>query len=211
MFNNRAQAGKLLAEKLLKYKDEKAVVLAIPRGGLPLGAIIAKTLHLPLDIVLTKKIGHPYNKEYAIGALSLDNIVLGEAAKEISRQYITEESKLIRQNLQDRYQQYYQNKTPEKIEGKIAIIVDDGIATGNTILATVGLITKSKPSKIVIAVPVAPPTTVKKLESSSHIHEVLCLLTPPNFQAVGQFYNEFYPVSDKEAIAFLQSSQVDKV
>ena len=204
MFANRIDAGRQLAEKLKAYKDkENVVILAIPRGGLPLGAIVAKSLNAKLDVALSKKIGHPFNKEFAIGAVSLNNIILDDNI-EISIGYIEKEKKRLRVKLKKRQAQYYKNRSPIALKDKIVIIIDDGIATGNTIRVTAQLVYDQKPEKIVIAIPVAPKSTVQELNSASYIDEVVCLETPFNFQAVGQFYMDFDQVSDEEAIKILE-------
>ena len=177
MFRNRIDAGTQLVKKLLKFKNEKVVVLAIPRGGLPLGAIVAKALNAPLDVVLTKKIGHPSHKEYAIGAVSLEDMVLTNV-KGVSQEYILEEAKRIRQKLQQRHDQYYNKRSPQNIKDKTVILVDDGIATGNTLLATIELVSKQNPKKIIVAIPVAPSSAVKKLEDTSKVDEIICLQVP---------------------------------
>jgi predicted phosphoribosyltransferase len=203
MFQDRDDAGMQLAQKLTAYKDKDLlIILAVPRGGLPLGAIMARTLNAPLDVALSKKIGHPYNKEYAIGAVSLESVILSDAVG-IPKSYIEEETKHIREKLKKRYNQYYKNRTPQNVKDKIVIIVDDGIATGNTIKATAELIHAQKPSKIIVAIPVAPRSAIDNLKKSSYIDEVVCLETPLNFRAVGQFYQDFDQVSDEEAIRIL--------
>ncbi|MFT5737217.1 MAG: putative phosphoribosyl transferase [Maribacter sp.] len=141
MFKDRIDAGNQLAKQLLKFKNEEVVVVAIPRGGLPLAAIVAKTLNAPLDVALSKKIGHPYNSEYAIGAVSLDHFILSDAMG-VTKGYIEEEAAKLRKKLQERYRQYYSNRKPESLKGKTVVIVDDGIATGNTLLVTVAFVAK---------------------------------------------------------------------
>lgn len=210
MFQDRTEAGIQLAEKLTFYKDQDVVVLAIPRGGLPLGSIVAKTLNAPLDVALIKKIGHPYNKEYAIGAVSLESVITSDTVN-IPKSYIEEETKSIRRLLAKRYEQYYKKGKPHDLKDKVVIVVDDGIATGNTLLATVELVYKQKPRSIVVAIPVAPPSSLNKLEDSPFVNEVICLETPYNFMAVGQFYEEFDAVSDEEAIQILQETNMDRV
>ena len=208
MFKDRIDAGLQLAKKLNSYKDKKhVVVLAIPRGGLPLGAIVAKSLNAKLDVALSKKIGHPFNKEFAIGAVSLNNIIMDDNT-EISIGYIEKETKRLREKLQKRHNQYFKNRSPLDLKDKIVIIIDDGIATGNTIRVTAQLIYEQKPVKIVIGIPVAPKLTVQKLRATSYIDEVVCLETPFNFQAVGQFYMNFDQVSDEEAIKILDEFNV---
>lgn len=135
MFKDRIDAGTQLAAKLAKFKTENVVVLAIPRGGLPIGAIVAKTLKAPLDVALTKKIGHPNHKEYAIGAVSLEEMILTDAMG-VTEGYIDKEVARVRRNLKQRHNQYYKYLTPAIVKGKTVIIIDDGIATGNTLLAT---------------------------------------------------------------------------
>ncbi len=207
MFKDRIDAGTQLAEKLLAFKSQNVVVLAIPRGGLPLGAIVAKALNAPLDVALTKKIGHPNNKEYAIGAVSLENIILSDAIG-VTKGYIEEETTRLRKKLKERHNQYYKNNEPQNIKDKTVIIIDDGIATGNTILVTIELVKMQNPNKIVVAIPVAPPSTFRKLEDAPEVDEVICLETPFNFHAVGQFYEEFNQVSDQEAIRLLEESKL---
>ena len=203
MFRDRIDAGIQLANKLLPFKDKNVVVLAIPRGGLPIGAIVAKALQASLDVALSKKIGHPFNKEYAIGAVSLENSILNDVSG-IHKSYIAEETTRIREKLKKRHQQYYKNREPEDLKDKIVIIIDDGIATGNTINVTAKLVSVQKPKKIIVAIPVAPRSAVKSLENSSSIDQVICLQTPYDFRAVGQFYEFFNQVSDEEAIQLLE-------
>ena len=205
MFQDRTDAGIRLAEKLTFYKDQDVVVLAIPRGGLPLGAIVAKALNAPLDVALIKKIGHPNNKEYAIGAVSLESVITSDTVN-IPKSYIEEETSWIRELLKKRYQQYYKNGKPHDLKNKVVILVDDGIATGNTLLATVELVFKQKPKSIVVAIPVAPHSSINKVENSPYVNEVMCLQMPHNFRAVGQFYEEFDTVSDEEAVQILQET-----
>ena len=174
MFQDRMDAGLQLADNLQQFKDKNVVVLAIPRGGLPLGAIVAQSLHAPLDVALSKKIGHPYNKEYAIGAVSLDDIILSDLPN-IDKTYISRETEIIRQKLRKRYDQYYQNSSPLDLMGKTVIILDDGVATGNTIKITAQMVHKKRPEKVIVAIPVAPTRAVENMKSSNYIDEVICL------------------------------------
>ena len=203
MFRNRKEAGNLLAGKLLKYKGQPLVVIAIPRGGLPLGAIVAETLNAPLDVALTKKIGHPFNLEYAIGAVSRDQIVLSKT-RDISKAYIDSQTLRLREKLEERYQMFHRKKDPVPIKGKQVIIIDDGIATGNTLRATIALIAAEAPDKIIVAIPVAPPEAVERIRTMEEVDEVICLETPRNFRAVGQFYEDFSAISDEEALAIFE-------
>jgi len=205
MFKDRKDAGIQLAKKLIGYKNKNVVVLAIPRGGLPLGAIVAEALNAPLDIVLTKKIGHPLNKEFAIGAVSLQGKYVANSA-EATHSYIEEETRRIRKILRQRQDQYYKNFAPKILKDKIVIVVDDGVATGSTILATVSLIKEEEPSKIVVAFPVGSSSAINRLYNSPFIDEVVCIEVPKHFNAVGQFYRNFNPVLDKKAMQILKES-----
>ena len=208
MFTNRIQAGELLAAALGEYRNTNSVVLAIPRGGLPIGAIVAKNLNLPLDVVLTKKIGHPYNKEYAIGAVSLNSKILDrDAAKMVSQAYIDEEIKHLRNALVEKMNLYYHGEEPLKLRGKTLIVVDDGIATGNTIMASIKLLAKEQPKSIIIAIPVSSKSALTKIQNSPYVSKTICLLQPTNFYAVGAFYDDFKAVSDLEAIQLLRENR----
>jgi predicted phosphoribosyltransferase len=197
MFKDRNEAGNLLASKLEKYGKTDALILAIPRGGVPLGFIIAQKLNLPLEMVLSKKIGHPLHKEFAIGAVTLKSRMLSVAAADISPSYIDNETERIRMKLSKNYQKYYGDRKPLELKNKILIIVDDGIATGNTMLSIIKMLHDENPEKIVVAIPVAPPDAIKKLQDSIFIDEVVCLLIPDYFKAVGQFYQHFNQVDDE--------------
>lgn len=209
MFKDRIDAGTRLAEGLLTYteRQDPIVVLAIPRGGLPLGAIVSETLNAPLHVVLSKKIGHPVNKEYAIGAVSLQNRVLGDV-KGVSEKYLSKETARIRKELAERAEEYLKEGSLPVLKDKTVIIVDDGIATGNTIRVTAQLIALESPKKVIVAVPVAPASAIRNLENSEDIDEVFCLKTPFYFQSVGQFYKNFSTVTDKEALRILEEAKL---
>lgn len=206
MYTNREEAGKLLANKLKDYKDNKeAVIVAIPRGGVPVAVEIAKTLNVPLEIVFSKKIGHPFNKEYAIGAVTLENSILSDAAKEISPVYIYDETEQVRALLKQRHQLYYGAKKPMPLKDKIIILVDDGIATGNTMISCIQLLQLQQPLKIIVALPVAPNSALRKIREMPEVNEVICLLAPVDFQAVGQFYEDFNQINDNEVVEILKN------
>lgn len=205
MFRDRIEAGNRLAEKLMHYKNKDVVVLAIPRGGLPLGAIVARALNAPLNVALSKKIGYPGNKEFAIGAVSMEDVVLNKAVQ-VPVEYLENEASLIRKSLAKKYKHYYKNFEPEKLKDKTVILIDDGVATGNTLFVTISLIANQDPAGIVVAIPVAPPSVINKLTNFTEVDEVICLETPYDFRAVGQFYEDFSAVSDEEAIDLLEES-----
>lgn len=200
MFRNRIEAGKLLAAKLQKYKGLPGIVLAVPRGGVPVAYEVARELGFPLEVVLTKKIGHPSNKEYAIGAASLtDHFVLPQT--DVSQAYIQQELAHIRSRLKIMQHKFMSDREPESLKGKTVIVIDDGVATGNTLLSTCGVIRKGKPAKLVIAVPVTSKTALQILRKEAD--EVITLLVPEDFYGVGAFYAQFNDVSDEEVLFYL--------
>lgn len=200
MFRNRIEAGKMLAEKLKKYKNESGIVLAVPRGGVPVAYAIARELGFPIEVILTKKISHPMHKEYAIGAASLtDYFVIPH--ENVSEEYIQQELLRIRSRLKEMYIRFMGDREPEDLKGKTVIVIDDGIATGNTLLGTINVLRKSNPAKIVIGVPVASQSAVQKL--SEEVDEVVAILIPDVFYGVGAFYEDFEQVSDEEVMFYL--------
>ncbi|HTL80623.1 MAG TPA: phosphoribosyltransferase family protein [Bacteroidia bacterium] len=203
-FRDREEAALLLAERLKKFRGTASIILAIPRGGVPMGAIIAGKLDLPLDIALSKKIGHPINKEFAIGSVSSDSILLDEHP-EVDEKYIEEETVRIRALLRERYRLYKGNNAPLDIKGKTVIIVDDGIATGNTILVTIQMLRKKDPAAIVVAVPVTPHDQVLKMKNVSD--EFIYLFAPDYFPGVGAFYENFPQVEDSEVVESLKRAE----
>jgi len=209
MFKDRFDAAHQLVPLLKKYSaNPDAVILAVPRGGLQLGYILARELHLPLDAVFTKKIGYPTQPEFAIGAVSAKHIYISPEFADLTefREYIEEQALALRTTLLERAQLYRGNKPPLNLTNKIVIIVDDGVATGHTLLASLALIQEDKPQKIVVALPVAPPEALERLRE--HADEVVCLSAPQNFLGVGQFYENFEQVDDKEAIRLLHEANL---
>ena len=202
-FNDRFDAGEQLAGRLQKYAKTYAIILAIPRGGVETGYAIATSLHLPLNVVLTKKIGYPGQEEYAIGAVSLTGIVLNPDIK-LPQSYIDSETARIRKLLEERYVFFTGKRAPVSLKGKIAIIVDDGIATGNTMFAAIDAVKSQNPEKIVVAVPVGPPSAIEQLKAIAD--EVVCLHAMPDFFAVGQFYLEFEQVDDARAVSLVEKA-----
>jgi putative phosphoribosyl transferase len=201
MFRDRIEAGMLLARKLRKYKDDAGVILAVPRGGVPVAYVVAKELGFPLELVLTKKIGHPLNKEYAIGAASLTDYFI-VPHEQVTDGYINSELQQVRNKLRHMQSVFIGDRTPTGITGKTVIVIDDGIATGNTLLGTIHLLKKEHPGKIIIAVPVASEIAVQKL--GEEVDEVVAVLIPAVFYGVGGFYNDFPQVDDDEVIFYLE-------
>lgn len=203
ILKDRLEAAILLSEKLKKYKNSNSVVLAVPRGGVPLGYEIAKNLQLPLDIILSKKIGHPSNKEFAIGAVSLNSTILDEHPA-VPKEYIENEIARLRNVLREKYKLYRGDREPQVIENKNVILVDDRIATGNTLLASIEMLRKQHPAKIIVAVPVLPYDTVPLFEK--HTDELVYLIASKNFRGVGGFYEDFQQVEDDEVIQMLETT-----
>ncbi|GAB3529393.1 phosphoribosyltransferase [Pontibacter brevis] len=201
---NRKEAARLLADRLEKYRGEQGVVLAVPRGGVPVAAPIAKQLGMPLEVTLSKKIGHPANPEFAIGSVSLVSASVDERA-DVPAEYVEAEVERIRENLRQKYSLFMGNREHVPMKDRLVIIVDDGVATGKTLMATVELVKKEAPRKIVVAVPVASAAAYDRLDSM--VEEVVCLLVPPSFQAVGQFYDEFPQVSDELVVKLMQEQE----
>lgn len=200
MFLNRIEAGLLLAAKLKKYKNDPGIVLAVPRGGVPVAYAVAKELDFPVEVILTKKIGHPINKEYAIGAASLtDYFVVPH--ENVSQEYIEQELQKIRKTLREMDTRFRGNTVPVNLKDKTVIVIDDGIATGNTLMAIIHVLRKSNPGKIIIGVPVASRSAVVKL--SEVADEVVAVLIPDKFHGVGAFYEDFEQVSNEEVLAYL--------
>ncbi|TDE53700.1 phosphoribosyltransferase [Flavobacterium sp. GT3P67] len=201
ILKDRIEAGLLLSEKLKKYQNSNTIIIAVPKGGVPVGYVIAKNLHLPLDIVLSKKIGHPNNKEFAIGAVSSDSMILDEHSN-IPKKYIDDEIIRLRKLMKEKYELYVGNRKPQDIKGKNIILVDDGIATGNTLLASIAMLRKKKPAKIIVATPVIPYDTVPVFKKNTD--EFVYLMAPKYFSGVSGFYEEFNQVEDKEVIQLLR-------
>lgn len=207
MFKDRYDAAMDLALKLEKYKSTDGIVLAIPRGGVPIGYVIAKDLGFPLEIVLSKKIGHPSNPEYAIGSVSLDGMVINDNVSDVSEEYIYRTAGKILQDLKTKFKYYMGDQEPTNLKDKTVIIADDGIATGSTIIATINSVRKMNPKKIIVAAPVASPPSISKIAGIAD--EIVVLLTPQNFMGVGQFYYDFSQVEDEEVILLLKEANAN--
>ncbi|MCP8313647.1 MAG: phosphoribosyltransferase [archaeon] len=205
MFKDRKEAGKFLAEALSEYKDKNPIVLAIPRGGVIVAYEVAKALNAHLDLIIPRKVGAPNQPELAIGAVTEDGTtILNQDILQYLRvpdEYIKEEVKNQVEEIKRRMKKYLEDKLRLSIEGKVTILVDDGVATGATIKAAIASIRKRKPALIVLAIPVGPPDTIEELRRE--VDEVICLMTPEPFFAIGQFYKSFEQTSDEEVIEIL--------
>lgn len=202
-FKDRNDAASKLIPYLDKYKDEKGVVLAIPRGGVPIAYHIAKKFNLPLELLMTKKIGHPAHEEFAIGAVSMEGHIIDEE-RDISQSYIDKEVTRIRKALKESYKKFMGDHIPLSLEHKVVIIIDDGVATGNTILSSIKMLRQRNPKKIVVAVPVASYEAAEKIRKL--VDDFICLYIPTPFVGVGMHYFNFTQVSDEEVIQLLKDA-----
>jgi putative phosphoribosyl transferase len=215
IFADRHEAGRLLAEKLLRFKDRLPLVLALPRGGVPVGYEIARALDAPLDLVLVRKLGAPGQPELAIGALALaparapasgaetdlvtDRHLL--AALDVSASELDAITARARKEIERRRKLYRGDRPAAPIAGRTAILVDDGIATGATMRAALRATRKCNPARLVLAVPVAPAASLAALRTEAD--EIVCLDEPHPFFAVGQFYRSFAQLEDREVLELL--------
>ena len=203
-FRNRIDAGNQLAKKLSAYKNKKDVlILGIPRGGVEVAFAVAKSLHAELSVVVIKKIGHPFNPELAIGAVSPDNYILDEDYKD-REGYAKKAIKELNAEIKKRYNLYTEGKLPQ-LKNKIVIVADDGLATGHTMLAAIKYVKSKSPKKIIAAVPVAARDSYEKVKAIAD--EVVCLHVPIFFSAVGSFYKEFEQLEDDEVKAYLEEAK----
>lgn len=214
LFANRIEAGRLLAERLVARlaapgASQRRVVLALPRGGVPVGAVVARALGAPLDLLLVRKIGAPWQPELAVAAVvdgTPPQLVVDEticAALGIDRSYIDERMAEELREIERRRRAYLRGRAPIDVEGATAIVVDDGIATGTTVRAALRALRQRRPRRLLLAVPVAPEDTLAALRSE--VDDIVCLQTPRPFHAIGAFYGDFHQVSDAEVLAVLDA------
>ena len=207
IFSDRFEAGELLALRLREYaNDPDTIVIALPRGGVPVGYVIAKQLRLPLDIFFVKKIPSPYNPEAAIGAVSESGQeYINERAAmmlNVSRPYIEEQKEKILQKIAQKRALY--NKPRLDVKGKRVILVEDGVATGASMYLAAKALRDEGAKEIIIAVPIAPPDSLALLKEAAD--RVVVVNVPADFMAVGQFYRDFHQLSDDEVKELLDAS-----
>ena len=208
LLKNRVEAGKQLAQAL-KTASENAIVLAVPSGGIVVGYEVAKSLGIPLVVIVTKKIGAPDNPELAIGAVAEDGtFILDEDLARrlyVPKEYISEEVEKMSQEIQRRLFRYRGNVPYPSLKGREVIVVDDGVATGSTLKAALRLLRHKGAKTVTVAVPVGPPDTIRELEKLAD--RVVVLQTPEPFYAIGQFYVDFAQTSDEEVSELLKLSR----
>lgn len=204
IFENRAHAGRLLAGELKVYKNSDAIVLAIPRGGVPVGFELAKHLNLPLEIILSKKISYPDNEEYAIGAVSADSVVLNPDV-DLHANYIQSEAERLRKILMKRYDELDSHLEEISLKNRTVILTDDGIATGSTLLACIATIRRKGAARIIVAAPVVPQDRIETIRNAAD--EFIYLQAPDYFRGVGGFYDDFEQVEDLEVRRLLAASR----
>ncbi|RLF97793.1 MAG: phosphoribosyltransferase [Thaumarchaeota archaeon] len=204
-FKDRRDAGERLADALTDLKDEKCLVAAIPRGGVVVGYYVAERFGWPLEVVVPRKIGAPYQPELAVGAVAEDGTIYVE--EEVARvvgvdmDWIRAAAEKELEEVKRRIELYRGGAELPKLDEYIVIVVDDGVATGATMIATVRFLKKLQSRKVIVAIPVAPPEVLPKLRAEAD--EVRCLETPIPFYAIGQFYMNFAQVSDTEVMDYL--------
>lgn len=210
-FKNREVAGKALAEAVAAKSLPDPVVLALPRGGVPVAAEVARVLNAPLDLVMVRKIGVPWQPELAAAAV-IDGqdaqIVLNEEVcieANISQSYIDEMAKEELEEIERRAKLYLKDRPRVPIAGRSAVVVDDGIATGTTIRAVIKALRLKKPRSIVLAVPVAPKEAVAALRAEAD--DIICLETPEPFFGLSLHYADFHQVTDEEVISILEAQK----
>jgi putative phosphoribosyl transferase len=207
-FKNRLDGARHLFPFLKKYTGSNTVVLGIPRGAVSMAGYLAERLHASFGILPIKKISHPLNPELSVGSVSLEGRTLDPHIP-VDSGYLESEIILAREVLKSRKKMFEPYVETPELENKTVIIVDDGIATGNTILAAVAQVRRQKPGEIIIAAPVGSPDALRKLRGNAG--KVICLTSPTDFISVGQFYDQFPQVSDEDVLESLKELQLHHV
>ena len=216
-FKNRSEAGKKLAAALANYKDRQPVILALPRGGVPVAAEVAAAFNAPLDLILVRKIGVPFQTELAMGAVVDGGTPIIVRNEDVIRQAGIDESDFAAvceselAEIERRRRRYLGNRDRVNVEGRVTIVIDDGIATGATMRAALRATRMRNPKKLILAVPVAPTETIAELRDE--VDEIVCLEQHEFFGAIGFYYSDFRQISDDEVIEtlarFLARSSAD--
>jgi putative phosphoribosyl transferase len=211
-FMNRTDAGRRLAAALTRFKRDEPIILALPRGGVPVAFEVARILDAPLDVALVRELGAPDHPELGIGAIVDGNnpqVVLNDDVMEMLRptaHYMAVEQAEQLQELERRRKLYRNDRPPPSLEGRTIILVDDGIATGGTVKAVLRGLSRAKAKRVILAIPVAPADTLRMLESEAD--EIVCLATPEPFYGVGAHYRDFTQTTDAEVITLLREADL---
>ncbi len=206
-FENRVQAAGMLARRLAKYRGDNPVVLAIPRGAVPMGRVVADALDGELDVVLVRKLRAPQNPELAIGSIDeAGNVYLDPDTRELwTDEYLANEKRVQLRTLAERSERYRGWATPIDVAGRVTIVLDDGIATGSTMIAALRAVRSRRPSRLVVATAVASPDAVRQLALEAD--EVVCLEVPRYMYAIGAHFTDFAQVSDEEVERTLRETR----
>ncbi len=208
-FANREQAGRLLAQRLGQYADRAdVIVLALPRGGVPVGFAVAQALHAPLDVLVVRKLGVPQHPEYAMGAVASGGVgVLHTdllARLKIPMKQVDDLAATLLEEIAARELRYRAERTPQDCARRVVILVDDGLATGSTMSAALRALRQAEPARVIVAVPVAPAETCAAL--GADVDELICLSCPEPFHAVGLWYDDFTQTSDQQVCDLLAAA-----
>lgn len=210
LFSNRLEAAERLIPILREYADDHSILLAIPRGAVPMGFAIANALHIPFDIILVKKISSPGNPELAVGSVSIDGRVV-DPEFAVRKGYIDRETKRLQALLRER-EAFFRNHHPAaSLRDKTVILVDDGMATGNSMVSAIQAVRQQHPSKVIVAIPVSAADALEKVRRLAD--DVLCLHAPISFRAVADYYEDFTQVNDltvKEILAATTELRISK-
>ena len=207
MFKDRLDAARQLSKALAKYHGQNPLVLAIPRGAVPMGAWMAQELNGQLDVVLVRKLRAPFDPEVAIGAVDESGLAYLSpyaATLGLDPQYVKDEIKLQMKTIKARRKQYSLTRAPVEVKGRVVIVVDDGLATGATMMSALKATREKQPRHLVCAIPVASPDALAKVKPLAD--ETVCLSAPKDFMAVAQFYRQFPQVNDEQVLVVLQAS-----
>lgn len=210
-FRNREDAGKRLAEALSEYRGKDAMVLALPRGGVVLGAAVAREIGGELDLMIARKIGHPLDPEYAVCAVAEEGEPFCNPAEkaQLEEGWLKEATRTAREEIRRRRARYLGKAVQPGLEGRIVLLVDDGVATGLTMLAAIDEVKRQRPGMLVVAVPVAPADTARALEAKAD--RLVALVVDEGFLGyVGAYYEEFEQVEDEEVLRLLKEFRADR-
>lgn len=214
VFQDRTDAGRQLATALERFRSARPVVLALPRGGVPVAYEVAQALDAPLDLVLVRKIGTPWQPELAIAAVvdggRPETVVVQDIVDNLNipPSYIEKQAEIELEELERRRACYLADRPRADLTGRTAIVIDDGLATGATMEAALHATRRAKPKRLILAVPVAPPDTIDRLRNQ--VDDVICLHAPALFGAIGLFYREFHQLRDHEVVDLLKRAKPDK-